>query len=78
MCSWIRLQALQSVALDLVRIVAYRLQAGIGVALLVGEELAEEVGEMGQHFGGAGRAEADRVGHALVFGNAVVGEARGR
>lgn len=60
------------------RIVAYRLQAGIGVALLIGEELAEEVGEMGQHFGGAGRAEADRVGHALVFGDAVVGEARGQ
>lgn len=38
--------------------------------------LAEEVGKVGQHFGGARRAEADRIGQAVVFGHTVVGQAR--
>ncbi|MDF5807927.1 hypothetical protein P4123_08800 [Pseudomonas aeruginosa] len=56
------LQALQSVALDLVRIVAYRLQAGIGVALLVGVEVAVEVGGIGRPAAAPGVAEADPSG----------------
>ncbi len=31
---------------------------------------------MGEHLAGTGGAEADGVGHALVFGDAVVGQAR--
>ncbi|MNE24005.1 hypothetical protein D3C80_1172790 [compost metagenome] len=56
--------------------VADRLGVGVGVALFVGQELAEEVGEVGQHFSGARGAKAHRVGQAVVFGNAVVGQAR--
>ncbi|MNQ91302.1 hypothetical protein D3C85_1066750 [compost metagenome] len=68
-------QAVEGVVLDLVRVDGW-LCVGVGVALFVRQELAEEVGEVGQHFGGAGGAEAHRVGHAVVFGDAEVCQAR--
>nr|GFD30335.1 hypothetical protein [Tanacetum cinerariifolium] len=70
-----RLEAVKGVTLDLVR-VADRLCIGVGVALFVRHELAEEVGEVRQHLCGAWRAEADRVGQAVVYRDAPVGQAR--
>ncbi|MNK95320.1 hypothetical protein D3C87_1155520 [compost metagenome] len=67
-------EAVECVALDLVRI-GSRQGVGVGVAFFVRQELAEEVGEVGQHFSGARCAEADRVSHALINGNAAMGQA---
>ncbi len=70
-----RSQSLQRIALDLMGILGW-LQVGVAVALLVRQKLSEEVGEMGQYFCCARRAEADRIGHAGVFGGAEMGQAR--
>ncbi|MNO95363.1 hypothetical protein D3C76_870040 [compost metagenome] len=68
-------QAIQCIVLNLVWI-AGRLRIGIGVALFVSQELAEEVGEVSQHFGSAWCAETDRVGHAVIDRDATVSQAR--
>ncbi len=66
-----RFQAIERVMLDLMR-VADRLGVSIGIALFIRDELAEEVGEVSQDFGSAWRPETDRVGKAVVDGDAAV------
>lgn len=68
-----RFESVQRIVLDLMRI-ADRLRVSVGIALFIRDELAEEIGEKSQDLGSAWRAETDRVGQAVVDGNAAVSQ----
>ena len=70
------LQAIYRVLIDGGRVLG-QADAGVGVALVVTEQVGEIIREVHQHFLMAWRTEADGDRHAVGFGDAVVGNSRG-
>ena len=68
------LQTINALVVDRGRVLRWQ-HAVIRVAVMIGQGLAEMVGEVQQNLAVTGRPETDRTGHALVLGDAVMGNA---